>query len=169
MNFLFNLPERIGILLKIHFKHLSLLKLVLPVVKNQIPSWKFFYQCLSERSKSVILVWFCKLSACAWLIPSNTYFYTKWNFFQDDKRKKFPVMRLINLLFPRHSHLILTLYSFPGKVSFYLVSKIGKLKIEKKLPNFGFVTNIRSSRSRHVTLFKKSLWHRCIPVNFAKF
>ena len=34
--FLFNLSKRIGILLKIHFKHLSLLKLILPLAKNQI-------------------------------------------------------------------------------------------------------------------------------------
>ena len=70
----------------------------------------------------------------------------KWYFFQHDKRKKFPVMKLINLLFPRQSQLILTPYSSLVKVSFYLVSAIGKLKVGKKLPNFGFVTNIRSSR-----------------------
>ena len=120
----------------------------------------------------------------------------KWYFFQHDKRKKFPVMKLINLLFPRQSQLILTPYSSLVKVSFYLVSAIGKLKVGKKLPNFGFVTNIRSCRpevfckkgvlrnfakstGKHLcqklffnkiaTLLKKSLWHRCFPVNFEQF
>ena len=60
--------------------------------------------------------------------------------------KKFPVMRLIKLLFPRQNQLILTPYSSLVKVSFYLVTVIGKLKVGHKLPNFGFVTNIRSSR-----------------------
>ena len=34
------------------------------------------------------------------------------------------------------------------QVSFYLVSAIGKLKVGNKLPNFGFVTNIRISHQR---------------------
>ena len=71
-------------------------------------------------------------------------------------------MKLINLLLPRRSQLILTPYSSLVKVSFYLVSAIGKLKFGKKLPNFGFVTNIRSSRPE--VFCKKGVLR-----NFAKF
>ena len=51
-------------------------------------------------------------------------------FFQHDKRK-FPVIKLINILFPRQNQLIMTPFSSLVKVSFYLVSAIGKFKVGK--------------------------------------
>ena len=86
--------------------------------------------------------------------------------------KKFPVMRLIKLLFPRQNQLILTPYSSLVKVSFYLVTVIGKLKVGHKLPNFGFVTNIRSSRPEVfckkvlLEILQKSQENTCARVYF---
>ena len=48
------------------------------------------------------------------------------------------------------------------KVSFYLVSAIDKLKVGKNLPNFAFVTNIRSSR-------REVFCKKCVLRNSAKF
>ena len=70
-------------------------------------------------------------------------------------------MKLINLLFLRQSQLILTPYSSLVKVNFYLVSAIDKLKVGKKLSNFGFVSNIKSRRLE--VLCKESVLR-----NFAK-
>ena len=32
-----------------------------------------------------------------------------------------------------------------------------------------YLIRLQASGLRHATLFKKSLWHRCFPVNFTKF
>ena len=102
------------------------------------------------------------MSSCAWLIPSNIHTFTRTDLFSVRQEEEAPRDETNQPTVSRPSQLILTPYSSLVKVSFYLVSKISKLKVRKTLPNFGLVSNIRSSRSE--VFCKKGVLR-----NFAKF